>query len=124
MRRTTWSSGRGLRLRGVSLKPAETLVGSGQTFFSKVTTNAFADGAMDQLLDSLEPVERYVEYGVATDVCVDFLVKGLLRRGAGSRIVVVTDAVRALSPANAAALMADLAAAGGGTATTAEICAV
>jgi nicotinamidase/pyrazinamidase len=91
-------------------KPASTLV-SGQTMFPKLTTNAFATGEMDVLLDSIG-AQHYVVYGVVTEICVDAVVRGLLRRG-HTNIDLVTDAVRHLQPDQAEALFRELSAAGG-----------
>src|SRR4051794_18238727 len=81
-------------------KPAATLVSSGQTIFPKVSTNAFATGELDVLLDALD-ADRYVVYGVVTEICVHAVVRGLLRRAKHAEIQVVTDAVRHLDPAAA-----------------------
>lgn len=102
-------------------KPAATLV-SGQTLFPKLTTNAFASGEMDVLLDAVG-ADRYVVYGVATDICVDCFLQGLYRRKQ-TRIDLVTDAVRGLDQARANAIFDTLTSAGGRLATTAEILAI
>ncbi len=91
-------------------KPGGTLV-SGQTLFPKVTTNAFATGEMDVLLDAIG-ADHYVVYGVVTEICVEAVVRGLIRRG-HTGIDLVEDAVRHLDPPSADALFRDLAAAGG-----------
>jgi len=99
-------------------KPAGTLV-SGQTLFPKVTTNAFATGEMDTLLDALA-ADQYVVYGVATDICVDFFLQGLYRRKQAN-IILVTDAIRAIDPAASDAICNTLTAAGGRLVTSADV---
>lgn len=100
-------------------KPSATIIATGQTIFPKVTTNAFASGEMDVLLDAIG-ARRYIVYGVVTEICVDAAVRGLLRRGS-AEIQVVTDAVRHLDRASADRLFADLRAAGGKLVTAPEI---
>ncbi len=100
-------------------KPSSTIVTTGQTIFPKITTNAFASGEMDVLLDAIGGT-RYIVYGVVTEICVDAVVRGLLRRGV-SGIQVVTDAVRHLDGAAADRLFADVEAAGGKLITATEI---
>lgn len=99
-------------------KPAATLV-SGQTLFPKVTTNAFATGEMDVLLDAIN-ADRYVVYGVVTEICVEAVVRGLMRRKHAD-IAVVTDAVRHLDPGRSEGFFADLRSFGGRLVTSAEV---
>ena len=47
----------------------------------------------DKVLEALEP-DRVIVYGVATNVCVDFAVRGLLSRG--KEVYVVEDAIKEL----------------------------
>jgi len=53
----------------------------------------------NRVLDSLRP-DRAIVYGVATNVCVNFAVKGLLERGI--EVYVVKDAIKELPPEQAA----------------------
>ncbi len=55
--------------------------------------------------------DRYVVYGVVTEVCVKFAAFGLLETG--KRVEIVTDAIRALDDENGAQVLADFQAAGG-----------
>ena len=48
----------------------------------------------DELLKSL-PIDTVVVYGVATDICVKFAVAGLKKRG--YQVIVILDAIKALS---------------------------
>jgi nicotinamidase/pyrazinamidase len=100
------------------LKPQSTIV-SGQTIFEKTTTDAFASPKFVPLLERLG-AERYVVYGVVTEICVRCAVFGLLRRG-GARVELVTDAVRSLNQVDADAVLAEFTAQGGVLTTTAEV---
>jgi nicotinamidase/pyrazinamidase len=71
-------------------KPASTLVG--QRIVEKQVYDMFAKPLLGGLLDDVA-ADRYVVYGVVTEVCVRCAVTGLVKRGA-KRIEVVTDAIR------------------------------
>jgi nicotinamidase/pyrazinamidase len=100
------------------LKPQATIV-AGQRVFEKITNDAFASPKFAPLLDELR-AERYVVYGVVTEICVRCAAFGLLRRG-GARVELVTDAVRSLNAAESDAMLADFAAQGGVLTTVAEL---
>lgn len=100
-------------------KPEATI--AGQTVITKVVNDPFSNPLLSSLLDELR-AERYVVYGVVTEICVKCAVQGLLRRGDGARVEVAADAVRSLDESAAAALFEELKAAGGGLTSTAEIC--
>jgi len=55
--------------------------------------------------------DRYVVYGVVTEICVRFAAFGLLKTG--KRVEIVTDAVKALDEAAARKTLSDFTAAGG-----------
>ena len=97
-------------------KPAETMVG--QIIFEKVTTDAFLSPRMEPLLRELA-ADRFVVYGVATEICVQFAALGLLATGA--RVEVVTDAVKQLSLPGMGAFYADFRSRGGVLTTSAEV---
>ena len=59
--------------------------------------------------------DRYVVYGVVTEICVRFAAFGLLKTG--KRVELVTDAVKALDEAAAKKMFSDFTAAGGHLAT-------
>ncbi len=65
-----------------------------QILLEKVHLDCFTNPNLEWILEALN-AERYVVYGVVTEVCVSFAAFGLLQRG--GRVEVVTDAVRALS---------------------------
>ena len=90
-------------------KPADLLV-PGQIVFEKVTTDAFLNPRLLPLLAELG-ADRYVVYGVVTEICVRFAALGLL--ATGKAVDVVTDAVELLNPAAADAFYAELTARGG-----------
>ena len=90
-------------------KPADLLV-PGQIVFEKVTTDAFLNPRLLPLLAELG-ADRYVVYGVVTEICVRFAAVGLL--GTGKAVDVVTDAVELLNPTAADAFYAELTARGG-----------
>ena len=100
------------------LKPQSTLV-AGQILFSKTATDAFASPRFAPLLDELG-AERYVVYGVVTEICVRHAALGLLRRG-GARVEIVTDAIRSLNQAQAETMFAEFTAQGGVLTRTAAI---
>jgi nicotinamidase/pyrazinamidase len=100
------------------LKPQSTHV-PGQILFEKTTTNAFASPKFAPLLDEIG-AERYVVYGVVTEVCVRHAALGLLRRG-GARVEVITDAIRSLNQAAADAMFAEFTAQGGVLTTTSAV---
>lgn len=90
-------------------KPAELLV-QGQIVFEKVTTDAFLNPRLLPLLSELG-ADRYVVYGVVTEICVRFAALGLL--ATGKPVDVVTDAVELLNPTAADAFYAEFTARGG-----------
>jgi nicotinamidase/pyrazinamidase len=74
-------------------KPAATLVD--QIIFEKTTTDAFLNPRLLPLLRELN-AERYVVYGVVTEICVRFAALGLLQN-TGARVEVITDGIRQLN---------------------------
>ena len=63
--------------------------------------------------------DRYVVYGVVTEICVKYAAFGLLKTG--KRVEMVTDAVKALDEAAAQAMFSEFRAAGGRLTTSAEV---
>ncbi|HUS04651.1 MAG TPA: isochorismatase family cysteine hydrolase [Bryobacteraceae bacterium] len=115
-------------------KPAETLLSSRavipsrkghdavpdarQIILEKQSLDCFTNPNLPGLLEGLK-ADRYVVYGVVTEICVKFAAFGLLRTG--RRVELVTDAVRSLSGEAARTMMEEFTAAGGGLRTTAQI---
>lgn len=98
------------------IKPAATL--AGQIIFGKQTTNVFDAPGIGTLLEGLE-ADRYVVYGVVTEICVAHAARGLLKTG--KPVAVVTDAVETLDRGKAEGFFAEFRAAGGTLTTVAEL---
>jgi nicotinamidase/pyrazinamidase len=81
-----------------------------QILLEKQTFSALSNHNFTLLLD-LFAAERYVVYGVVTEVCVKFAAFGLLETG--KRVEIVTDAICALNEENGARTLADFQAMGG-----------
>jgi nicotinamidase/pyrazinamidase len=73
---------------------AERVDTASQILLEKVHLDCFTNPNLEWILEALN-AERYVVYGVVTEVCVAFAAFGLMRMG--KRVEIVTDAVRALS---------------------------
>jgi nicotinamidase/pyrazinamidase len=103
-------------------KPAATLVGAGdrQIVFEKVTLASFAHPGFEPLLRRVD-AERFVVYGVVTEVCVRLAVEGLLAHGLGKRVEIVEDAVRHLTAAGRDRALTALTRAGAKLTRTADI---
>lgn len=91
-----------------------------QILVEKVKFDAFSNPNLSTLLDELGE-ERFVVYGVVTEICVKHAVEGLLKRP-GARVELVTDAVRSLCQADSDKMLQDFTAAGGVLTTVAEVC--
>ncbi|BDC51216.1 isochorismatase [Bryobacterales bacterium F-183] len=90
-------------------KPAETLCAN-QIIFEKVTTDAFLNPAIHSLLRELA-AEKFVVYGVVTEVCVRHAALGLLKTGA--KVELATNAIRHLTDIARDQFYAEFRAAGG-----------
>jgi nicotinamidase/pyrazinamidase len=90
-------------------KPAITLR-DGQMIIEKQTLDCFSSPLLRPLLADLS-AERYVVYGVVTEICVFHAAHGLLKTG--KRVEVVTDAVKALDEQAGTKMFQDFIAAGG-----------
>lgn len=89
-----------------------------QILLEKHTFDCFSNPALPGILAAWG-AERYVVYGVVTEVCVADAAMGLLATGA--RVAIVADAVRQLSDAKAAAFLDKYRQAGGALTTVAEV---
>jgi len=84
--------------------------GAQQILLEKQTFDCFTNVNLSGLLQRLG-AERYVVYGVVTEICVKLAAWGLLKTG--KRVELVTDAVRSLNDAASAETTAAFLAAGG-----------
>jgi nicotinamidase/pyrazinamidase len=94
------------------------LDGVQQVLLEKQTLDCFSDVNLPGLLERLG-AERYVVYGVVTEICVKFATDGLLKTG--KRVELVTDAVRSLNDVASAEMLASFSARGGVLTTIAEV---
>lgn len=89
-----------------------------QIQLEKQHTDCFTNPNLDPLLRLLN-AERYVVYGVVAEICVQQAVLGLLQRG--SRVELVTDAVRSLDQAKGNELLRTIQERGGALTTLASL---
>jgi nicotinamidase/pyrazinamidase len=81
----------------------ELVSGRREILLLKKSFDVFTNPSAEPLLDLLDPVEVVV-FGVATDVCDDAAIRGMLRRG--RRVAFVEDAARGLDDSRVAACAA------------------
>jgi nicotinamidase/pyrazinamidase len=81
-----------------------------QLILEKQKLDCFTNPNLRPLLAELN-ADRYVVYGVVTEICVRFAAFGLLKTG--KRVELVTDAVKALDEGAAKQMVADFTAEGG-----------
>ena len=91
--------------------------GAQQVLLEKQTFDCFTNANLLPLLRELN-ADRYVVYGVVTEICVNHAVSGLLNTG--KPVELVTDAVRHLKESDRDAMIADFTARGGILNTTAH----
>jgi nicotinamidase/pyrazinamidase len=89
-----------------------------QILLEKQKLDCFTNVNLRPLLDRLK-ADRYVVYGVVTEICVKYAAFGLLE--SGKRVEMVTDAVRSLTEEAGSRTLAEFMAAGGVLTTVAEI---
>lgn len=101
-------------------KPAATLVEnpSRQVFFPKPQLDVFAVPEFGPMLERLN-ADRYVVYGVVTEICVQYAAFGLL--ASRKRVEIVTDAICALDDRAASKMLSDFESAGGIRTTSAQL---
>ena len=110
-------------------KPASTLLenravlpatfdGVQQIILEKRKLDCFTNPHLVPLLHELK-AERYVVYGVVTEICVRCAAFGLLKTG--KRVEVVTDAIRALNAVDAENMLGAFTAAGGHLVSVSEL---
>lgn len=83
---------------------------SGQIIIEKQDVDAFTNPNFPRILEALN-ADRYVVYGVVTEICVRHMAFGLLKLG--KRVEIVRDAIRALKEADAQAMLQEFERAGG-----------
>jgi nicotinamidase/pyrazinamidase len=98
-------------------KPAITLR-DGQVIIEKQKLDCFSSPHLEPLLAQLN-ADRYVVYGVVTEICVRYAAFGLLKTG--KPVEVVTDAVKAIDEQTASEMFREFTAAGGHLTTTAVV---
>jgi len=98
-------------------KPAITLVDR-QLIIEKQKLDCFSSPRLEPLLAQLN-ADRYVVYGVVTEICVRHAAFGLLRTG--KPVELVTDAVKALDEQEASEMFREFTAAGGRLTTSTAI---
>lgn len=86
------------------------LAGAKQILLEKQTLDVFTNENLPGLLDEFA-ADRYVVYGVVTEICVRIAALGLLKTG--KRVEIVEDAIRSLDGSAGARTLADFRAAGG-----------
>ena len=89
-----------------------------QWILEKDDLDMFTNPQADDLVRRLD-AEQYVVYGVATEYCVRFAVKGLLERK--RRVTLLVDAIREIKPEDGQAVLRELEAGGAKLASTEEI---
>jgi nicotinamidase/pyrazinamidase len=77
-----------------SVRSSFSIAGAKQIILEKQTIDAFTNANLPGILESLG-ADRYVVYGVVTEVCVKCAVAGLLKTG--KPVAIVGDAVRHLN---------------------------
>jgi nicotinamidase/pyrazinamidase len=76
-----------------------------QILLEKQTLNIFESRHADALMQRLGSKAEFVVFGVVTEYCVGFAVKGLIERG--RRVAVVRDAIETLKPEDGRRAIAD-----------------
>ena len=98
---------------------ATLLDGASQIIVEKQTVDVFLSPTLVRVVERLN-ADRYVVYGVVTEICVLSAVRGLLKTG--KPVTVVTDAVKALTAEASARALEEIRASGGMLATVSEVC--
>ena len=88
-----------------------------QIVLEKQTVDVFQAPNLARVVELLA-AERFVVYGVVTEICVLYAARGLL--GRGKRVSVVTDAIAALNPRDSERALQELEAAGARLVTAAS----
>jgi nicotinamidase/pyrazinamidase len=94
--------------------------GAQQIIVEKQTVDVFAAPNLSRVIERLGG-ERYVVYGVVTEICVLSAARGLLKTG--RPVTVVTDAIAPLNAQDSARALDEIRQGGGQLATASEVCA-
>lgn len=97
---------------------ASRVEGAQQIILEKNELNCFSNPHLTPLLNELK-ADRYVVYGVVTEICVRLCAFGLLKTG--KQVDIVTDAVKALDEATATNMYLQFTAAGGRLTTVGQV---
>jgi nicotinamidase/pyrazinamidase len=89
-----------------------------QMIVEKQTFDCFSNVNLPGILEELK-ADRYVVYGVVTEICVKLAAFGLLKTG--KRVEILSDAVRSLSAEAGAKMLAEFTAAGGVVTSAAKV---
>jgi nicotinamidase/pyrazinamidase len=95
------------------------VAGAQQIVIEKQHVDVFTAPNLQRVIDLLA-ADRFVVYGVVTEICVLFAARGLLKTG--KQVVVVTDGVETLNAGDSKRALDEIAAAGGRLARTADFC--
>jgi nicotinamidase/pyrazinamidase len=102
----------------VVLQDPREAVGGPQIIVEKQKLDCFTNPNLRPLLELLK-TERYVVYGVVTELCVRCAGLGLLETGA--RVELVTDAIKSLNPGEEQKFFSDFQSRGGKLTTAAQV---
>jgi nicotinamidase/pyrazinamidase len=97
------------------------IAGARQIVVEKQTIDAFETRTMGRIVEALH-ANRFVVYGVVTEICVMSVARGLLARG--KQVVLVADAVRALDDEKATVATTEVRSLGGQVTSLSEILAI
>lgn len=97
---------------------AERIDGFEQIVLEKQHLDCFTNPNLPGLLEAFQ-AERFIVYGVVSEICVRFAAFGLLKTG--KRVDIVEDAVRALDTGAAQTMLEEFRSLGGGVVQTAAI---
>ncbi len=97
---------------------AFSLISAEQILVEKQTVDVFATRTLPRVIDALG-AERFVVYGVVTEICVLSAARGLL--SANKQVAVVSDAVKELRADEAARAYAEIRSLGGSVTTLSEV---
>src|SRR5947209_1260518 len=101
-------------------RPCEISVeGAQQIIVEQQTVDVFAAPNLHVVVERLN-ADAYVVYGVVTEICVLYAVRGLLKTG--KPVTLVTDAVETLKAGDSARALEEVCAGGARLARVAEIC--